>query len=313
MDIITIILQQLATMIILAGIGYLMFRAGKITPAGSKVLANILIYLSMPCVIVKGFLVERTAELVMSLLCSALAAIVLLFVSIVISRLLFKKDGIAVFATAFSNAGFFGAPLIVACLGDGAVFYIASFIAFLNLLQWTYGVAVMTAEDRGDGRKDLLGTLSFKKVITAPFMIAILIGLALFLTGFQMPEIICRSVNLLAGLNTPLAMFTVGVYLAEADIRKMLRKPVLYGISAARLLLIPVVSLLLLSLLPADMQELKLAILIAAACPVGANVAIYAQLHDRDYIYSVETVVVSSILSIATLPVVVWLATLIWR
>lgn len=313
MDNIYTILEQLITMVILAGIGYLMFRTGKITSEGSKILANILIYLAIPCVIVKGFLVEKTEEMLTSLLYSALAAVVLLLVSIAISRLFFQKDAIAVFASAFSNAGFFGAPLIVACLGDGAVFYIASFIAFLNLLQWTYGVAIMTAGDQGDGRKNPLGTLSFKKVITAPFMVAILIGLLFFFTGLRMPEIVGRSVNLLAGLNTPLAMFTIGVYLAEADIRRMLRKKVLYGLSAVRLLLIPVVSLLLLSLLPAGMKELKLAILIAAACPVGANVAIYARLHDKDYIYSVETVVVSSILSIATLPFIVWLSALIWR
>ena len=55
-----------------------------------------------------------------------------------------------------------------------------------------------------------------------------------------------------------------------------------------------------------------LALLIAAACPVGANVAVYAQLHDADYAYAVETVVVSVLLSIVTVPLVVGLANLVW-
>ena len=71
----------------------------------------------------------------------------------------------------------------------------------------------------------------------------------------------------------------------------------LYGVSAVRLILIPLVTLALLSLLPAAYMEMKMAILIAAACPVGSNVAVYAHLHDRNYPYAVETVVISTILS----------------
>ena len=58
--------------------------------------------------------------------------------------------------------------------------------------------------------------------------------------------------------------------------------------------------------------QMRMALLIAAACPVGANVAVYAQLHDADYAYAVETVVVSVLLSIVTVPLVVGLANLVW-
>ena len=43
---------------------------------------------------------------------------------------------------------------------------------------------------------------------------------------------------------------------------------------------------------------MKLAVLLAAACPVGSNVAVYAQLHGKDYPYAVETVVLSTLFSI---------------
>lgn len=312
MELVIAILQQFIIMIILAGIGYIMFRSQKITLAGSKTLGNILIYLSLPCVIINGFLIERTPEHFLGLLYSAVAAIVLLFVAIIISRLIFKKDAIAVFAGSFSNAGFFGVPLIVASLSNGMVFYIASFIAFLNLLQWTYGVALMTQDQTGQKGQNPLKSLSFKRIATAPFMIAIVIGLFFFLTQLPMPSILAKSISFLSGLNTPIAMFTVGVYLAETDIGKMLRKPVLYKISAVRLLVIPLISILLLSLLPSEMADLKMAIIIAAACPVGSNVAVYAQLHDKDYIYSVETVIISTVLSLVSIPVVVGLSTFLW-
>ena len=295
--------KQVLIMFLLSGIGFLMFRTKKISMDGSKSIGNILIFLSLPCVIINGFQVERTTDTLTGLGLSALAAAVILAVCIVVSRLFFKKDPIAGFASAFSNPGFFGVPLIVSSLSQGAVFYVAAFIAFLNLLQWTYGVAIMTGEKKG---------LSFKKVITAPFMIAIMIGLFFFLSGLKMPEMAKSVVSFIANLNTPLAMFTVGIYLAQTDLPAMIRRGKLYAVSVVRLLVIPAISLLLLSLIPASQMDLKLAILIAVACPVGSNVAVYAQLHNKDYTYAVETVVISTLLSIITIPGVVWLAQQIW-
>ena len=59
-------------------------------------------------------------------------------------------------------------------------------------------------------------------------------------------------------------------------------------------------------------MKMKLALLLAAACPVGSNVAVYAQLHGKDYPYAVETVIISTLLSILAIPLVTWLAQLIW-
>ena len=56
---------------------------------------------------------------------------------------------------------------------------------------------------------------------------------------------------------------------------------------------------------------MKMALLIVAACPTGSNVAVYAQLYDSDYSYAVETVIISTLLSIVTLPLIVQLAELI--
>lgn len=151
-----------------------------------------------------------------------------------------------------------------------------------------------------------------RKMIKAPFMVAILIGLFFFLTGLSVPGILSKSIGFLANLNTPLAMFTIGIYLAQTDVKKMFFRKKLYLVSFVRLAAAPFLSLLLLSLLPASMQELKLAVLIAAACPVGSNVAVYAQLHDKDYPYAVETVVISTALSVLTIPLLVQLAMSLW-
>ena len=102
-------------------------------------------------------------------------------------------------------------------------------------------------------------------------------------------------------------MFTVGIYLAQTDIVKMFQKIQLYKISFVRLLLIPLAAMVILMLIPAQYNDMKTAILIASACPVGSNIAVYAQLHDKDYPYAVETVVVSTLFSIVTVPFIIYI------
>lgn len=305
MEITATLVKQVLMMFLLVGIGYALYRTGRITEAGSKTLGNLLVTASLPAVIINSFLIERTAEHMLGLLISAACAAVILAVSILISRLCFKGDPIAAFAGAFSNPGFFGVPLIVASIGQGAVFYVACFIAFLNILQWTYGVAVMTGRPARQ-------YLNPRKIATAPFAIAIAVGLFLFLTQLPLPAPVSGCISAVAGLNTPLAMFATGAYLAQTDILRMLRRGALYRVSLVRLVVIPLVTVLMMLALPRSLADMKLALLLAAACPVGSNVAVYAQLNGKDYAYAVETVIISTLLSIATIPAMAWLASAIW-
>lgn len=294
---------QVLVMFVLAGVGYAMFRTGKITLEGNRSIGNILIYLSLPAVIIKGFMVERTAESAMALAVSAAVGAGLVVLAAVLARLLCGRDAIANFAATFSNPSFFGIPLVTSVIGASSVFYMTGFIAAMNIGQWTYGVSLLTGER---------AEISPRKLLQAPFVIATLIGVLLFASQLQLPSVISASLDFVAALNTPLAMFTIGVYLAHVDLLQMLHRINLYRICAVRLVAIPLVTLAVLSLLPAGYFNMKLALLIAQACPVGSNVAVYAQLHDGDYAYAVETIVVSVLLSVVTIPLVVALAQLVW-
>ena len=186
---------------------------------------------------------------------------------------------------------------------SNTVFYETGLIAAMNIGQWTYGVGLLTGEKPKLNAGDLLRT---------PFVVATLVGLALFFTQLQLPGIVTECLDFVSALNTPLAMFGIGVYLAHVDFRQMVRNTALLRVCAVRLLVIPLAVLLLLAPLPASMNSLRLALLIAQACPVGSNVAVYAQLHNADYAYGVQTVVASVLLSVVTIPAVVALAQLVW-
>ena len=302
MDTVLLILKQIAVMFLIMAMGFILYRKKLITKEGSKTLANLLIYIILPCVIINGFITERTAEKIAELGISAALALAFLIVSCLVSRIFFKKSPIDNFASCFSNPGFFGIPLIAAAYGSGSVFFITAFIAFLNIGQWTYGAAILKEEKI---------KINLKTIMTSPFIIGLIIGLILFFTQLPLPTIVTSTISAATGANTFIAMLVLGVYLAQADLKKMLLTPRLYLVSLTRLVIIPLICCLAAFLIPVEYKALCICVLIACACPVGSNVAVYAQLYGKDYTYAVQTVTLSTVFSIVTIPAIHMLADMI--
>lgn len=298
MEILGLLMGQIVTMFLYMAVGYWLFRVGKLSPKGSRELAGMLVWLVIPVVVIKSFCVEPTPDRIWTLGISTTAAAASLLLSIMVSRFLFWGRPLDHFAAAFSNAGFIGIPLVQAAFGQDSVFHIVSFIAILNILQWTYGVAVIT------GEKERISPSTFLNPLTA----GTLAGMLLFFTGWgsRLPAVFMGTLSGLAALNAPLAMMVLGVYVAQADFKTLWKDPILYKVSAVRLLLIPLLTAVLFRLIFID-DAIAGALLIAASAPVGANVAVYAQIHGKDYIYASKTVVVSTLLSLVSLPIVIGL------
>lgn len=291
-----IILSQTLTMALYMLMGYLLYKSKKITAEGSKSLATILLWLVIPCVIIDSFCIAPSREKLVQMAVSTALGALSLAVAMALSKLIYKKYPVDEFAAAFSNAGFMGIPLVRACFGDEAVFFLVGFVALLNLLQWTYGASILS---HGKAK------MGIRQILLNPISIGLAVGVALFLTGLgtKLPHIVQNTVKGISALNAPLAMLVLGVYLGQTDPKKMVLTPRLYALSAVRLLLIPGATLLILWLLPVD-ATIALTVLTAASAPVGANVAVYAQVYGEDYPYACQTVALSTILSVASMPVI---------
>ena len=299
---ILILLRQIAIMALLMAVGIYLSRKGFLSPQGTKDLGAILLRIIIPCVIVKSYITTYSRERLLELALSAGLALVAFILAMGIDYLVYgKRRRIENFASAFCNTGFIGIPLAQAVIGDEGVFYMAASVALLNLFQWTYGVYIMT--DRRD-------SISAKTIAKNPVVIAIVIGIALFLSRLPVPGIVTSTLGYIAGMNTPVAMILMGTYMAKLPWRKLLDKRA-YGCVLFRLVIIPAVVLLVFWALPITNQNVALAAYLAAATPVGANICVFAQQYDCDYEFSVVTVCLSTVLSIVTVPLMVSLAQMV--
>ena len=300
MDIVLLLLKQNLIMFLYLLIGYFLFRKKLVSTQGSADIGRMLLYVVMPIAIIKSYLVDFSMEKLEGLAVSFVLAILSLLLAIVIARLFFKKDsGTERFGVAFSNAGFIGIPLVQMTLGEEAVFYVASFVALLNILQWTYGVLVITGDK---------SAISFAKIRTNPIVLSFMAGILLFFLPVSLPAAVTGIIGTIASMNGPLAMIVLGVYLAQIPLKSLFTDKKVYLATAVRLLVIPALTIVLMMLFPDKYLMVKLTILIAASAPVGSNVAIFAQIYDKDYTQAVKEVCMSTLFCIITLPIMMGIA-----
>ncbi len=300
MEIVVLLLRQNLVMLVYMMIGYFLYKKKLVSAGGSADIGRILLYIIMPAAILKSYLADFSQERLEGLFVSFLAALLSLLLSIAAARIAFSKEqGIERFGAAFSNAGFIGIPLVQMTLGEEAVFYVSSYVALLNILQWTYGLVTIT------GDRSLI---SVKRLRTNPIILSFLAGIALFLLPVSLPETAENVVGTIAAMNGPLAMIVLGVYLGQVPLRSLFSGRVVYRCALVRLIVIPVLTMALLFVFPEKYHMLKLTILIAASAPVGSNVSIFAQLYGQDYMQSVKEVTLSTLLCIITLPLILGIA-----
>lgn len=298
----TILLSQLLKMLVYIAVGFLLAKIGFISAKNGAALSTFLLYVVLPCVILRPYLNmdrSRSTEVLLSLG----LGVVLLVLATAVAFVLYRKWPVGNFSAAYSNAGFFGIPLIGGILGSDAVMYIAGFVAVLNILQWTYGQVILS-----QGRIQITG----KEVLKNPLLIAVCLGLVAFFVQLRLPQVVMDCIDGFANCNAPLAMVVLGISIASAPLGEMFRIPRFYGVSLVRLLLIPALSLLVLTLIPDTYHTMKLALLLAAAAPVGSNVVIYAQKCGLEGEEGGQIVCLSTLLSMVSLPVQFMVASQIW-
>lgn len=285
-------------------IGYLLFKKKLITAAGSGEMGKLLLYVIMPVAILRSYARDFSMEMLAGFLVSFAAALASLILAMVVSTLFFrKKSAIRQFGASFSNAGFIGIPLVQMTLGEEAVFYVASFVAILNILQWTYGVFIMTRDRE---------TVRLRKIVTNPIVISFAVGMALFFLPIKIPELLSGVIGTLASMNGPLAMIVLGAYLAQTSLKELFTDGETYLCAFVRLIVIPVLTIVLLWVIPGTYSTVRLAVMLVAAAPVGSNVAIFAQLYHKEYTTAVKDVCLSTVFSILTMPLIIGLANYIW-
>lgn len=294
-------------MLILILVGALLSRKKIITEKGTKDISGILLNVVTPCVLVKAYQIDYNKELVSELLLAFGISVLIHVVFIVAAHLIwrFEKDKnklkAEVFTTIYSNCGFMGIPLLAATMGDKGVLFGSTYLAMFNVIVWTHGLYLYGGD---------IKLLSVKNLVKNPGVVGVVVALVLFFAKIKLSGIVMDVVGYFAALNTPLAMLLLGTYLAQSDLKKALVQPGIYVVAFLRLVAFPVAVVLLFKVLGVD-KFIATTLTLSAACPAAAISAMFAEKFDYDTGYPSQIVSVTTLLSLATLPLLSLIAELL--
>ena len=305
MQISILLMQEIIKLFVIMFMGYAVVKAGLMKASESKSVSVILVYLVNPCVIVNAFQVEYTPEVQKGLILAVMAAVVIHLLYLLLTAILKSPLHLNVIerATAiYSNAGILVIPLVQVLLGQEYVIYSSAFITVQLVLLWTHCKSMLCEESK----------LEWKKILLNVNIISIFVGVILFVSRISLPSGVQSVLGMMNNLMGPLGMLLAGMVIADVSMKNVFLRKRNYLSAALRLLVYPVLALVIMKIISlfapvSDFKQILLTVYLASVTPACTTVTSMAQLYDKDAAYSSSLYVLTTLLSIVTMPVMVYL------
>lgn len=306
-----VVLEQVVVLFLLIIIGYVIKKLRIISNDMNRDISNLVMKVTLPAFIIKAMnfsfapdvLVKSGKLIIISMFVYAFAIIFSFFITKVMKSKGKERD-IYQYMIVFSNVGYMGYPVVKALKGDVGVFYAALYNLPFNILLWTLGVYFFT-RNNSEGIENKTGYrgMNIKKFMN-PGLAAIIVGFILFLFSIELPYTIYRTLELIGGLTTPLAMLFIGSILADVKTSEIFTQKGVFVICIIRLLILPILVILILKLI--GFRDYLLAIpVIITGMPAAANAAIMASRYNNDYHLASKIVFLSTFFSVFSIPLIV--------
>ncbi len=260
---------QVITLFLLIFCGFFSAKGKLVDENGISTLNKIVLYFALPALTLYGLQKDASPELIHDL-------ILVFFISLAIMILSEPNERRSVLTnlSMLSNSAYMGYPVVIATLGEDMLIYAVVFVGAFNLMCWTFGSFFFGG----------ISAIQPKKLLTNPSLIAVLVGLVLFLTGWRLPGFINDALSMMGNVTTPLAMFVIGARLIDLRFAHLQDWKLLLACA------------------------LRLIMYICTAMPCAATTAMQSEMYHCDNSLASRGVALSTAFSILTLPLMLLLA-----
>lgn len=220
-------------------------------------------------------------------------------VTIWLVRLFHVKPAAAnvlLFAAVYNNFGFAGLGIISSLYGGDGLLYANMLGLAYRASNMPVGVTIMER-----GRENRSGS-SLLSVAKSPPVAALLVMIPVTLLGLRLPEVVYDTAGMLNDCLAPMGMMITGMAVSDFSLKDLLRGRLCYLVSFVRLLLLPGLMAGLMLALGIRGTAFASSLLIMGM-PVAANCSLMAQKYDADTRLAAQCVLVSTVLSLFTIPI----------
>ena len=300
---IMVVFQTMLKLFLLLILGFVLFKCHIFDEYTNKKISALIVNVASPMLIISSIAgVEGSNKSIVFLMIGAgiLMYIGFIILGKIINRIFpFPKKDWPVYEcmVVFANTGFMGYPVLLDVFGQEAVFYASLIHMAFNFFVYTYAIMCLTKGDDSEFRRN------FKQLLT-PGIILIFVGIFIYLFDIQLPSVLMDTINSVGSLTAPLSMMMIGSSLAVYPIKDSFTDWRSYVFAFVRLMIVPFVTMIMCRLLHIDAYYANITI-ITNAMPVGSMVLMLATQYNANVKIVTRNIVVSTLLSVITIPIVV--------
>lgn len=281
------VLEIVAPVFLLASVGFAWVKLGY--EYRVQFVTRLGMTLAIPCLIFVSLMQSEIAPSSLgALVIAGLVAYLFVAVAMMVLVRVARLDRQTFLAPLiFGNTGNLGMPLALFAYGETGLGYAVVIFAISGMIQFTYGIWLVS----GGG--------SLIKLIQEPLVPATLLGALFLWQGWETPSFLTNALELIGQMAIPLMLITLGVAVGRLQIGS-LGRPVL--LSAAKMIICAgcgVAAGLWFDLEPTAFGVLVLQV----ATPVAVTSYMLAEKYGADGGSVAGLVVVSTLMSIVSLPV----------
>jgi len=307
------VFSALSPVVLFILVGYVCGRRGLIRSSAVADLSNLTFLVLSPALLFRTMSGVHLTELDFRPIGIYFAVAAVVFAGIAIFNGGFKRHGIVLaLAGTFSNTVMIGVPIVGLAFGEAGMvtlFTLISVHAFVMLTCATIllelAVAREDAEAGRDGHRHMADTVlrAVRNGLLHPVPLPIVMGLLWGLTGWRLPELVDRPLQILGSAQVPVALVLVGVTLAFSRIGHQLQGAI--ALSATKTVLHPLLMLCVGKLF--GLSGVPLAVMVVtASLPIGANVFLFSQRYRTAEAVVTASVGLSTMGGLLTLPIWLW-------
>lgn len=290
------VMMELSALILL---GLVLTKLHLLDEKGSAVLSTLVVHVFNPALIIssvcEGGLQTQGDTVFEAIICGVFLYALLILIAIVVymrSKALKEEVSICKMIVIFSNTAFVGYPILRALYGDFAVFVFSLMHLPFNILIFTYGRSLL---QKGNHQK-----MTVKDIFSIGTVSSI-VALILYFGNISVPVRVADFFGILGDACVPLSMIVIGVSLAHASWKNVLKSKNINMVVFLRLIVLPILIAWITLPLPISIFNREL-LVISGALPAGSMIVVLAKEYKANDGLASAGVFLTTLLSVVTIP-----------
>ena len=299
------LLSKMLMLCLFLCVGILCSRLKIIDEQGNRAINKLVLYICAPALMIYSVLDSKldysVGDVLLLLLYAFIFNLLALLLGWIFARVFCRRKeqrGSFQLVASFGNVAFMGYPVVGAVYGSGAIFLASVCTMPFNLFLYSIG-SILPSGQRGTG-------IPWKKVFINPALISTLLAMVIFFADIHLPDLATDTIGYLANMVVPLSMIVIGSSLGMMDAKSVLLRWEYYAVSLVKLIIFPIVLFFLFRLFIHDEMILGL-LLILALMPSAAMTSVLCAEYGGDRDFANGSIFISTVLSLATVPLVLYL------